>query len=831
MEKEEVMKKKLLDFIPKKLSCKLLLLTIMLLSIAEVNAQTTKWKWICYGDTRTNDDAHRSVLQAIMKNTPDYKFMINVGDVVEDGRSTTLWDTWQKSCNEILGGTGQDQFPPKYMAVSGNHDELMSTGLANWNKYLPGQAKMGNDGKYFYFDYENARFVLMNTEDSYTGPQKQVLLDAIENNPKPWLFVIWHKPIFNFGAKVYEDVIHKEWGVPLYKYGCDVIFNGHAHIYVRTKKMNMNGQMNPPVDPENGVTTVVTGNSGAPLMSVDENKDGNAYLVDYSFDQAQSGYYGYTELEMDGNTMYLKHIRASDSRVMDQTTFKANFKISNLYASLKRFKINQTIVGQGTVYETPDDTVHFKDSLVTLTAKGALGWKFDSWSGDVTGTQNPTVIKVDTTKYITAKFVPVEGKFELRAETEGKGEIILDPPGPYYDAGTVVKVKAVPGDSLTKLDKWEDASLGHALEFTVTMNAHKSLKAYFRNLIEFNPRLRGTLHGSVNSDAADDEVLEGTVLTINAVPEDGYEFLEWTGDKSGSKNPDTLLINCAKDARAVFKKSGGTVLKLKPAEDSYVRGGLIYSGKNFNADTLLRVYEGTSDSYRCRSFLKFNIKGIKGNILSAILKIKVKPNGLPNGAPVMANAFYMSNDTWAEVALKWTGTAQTGTELDSYSIINQTNMTYSWDVTGMVKQEAAADSLITFMIKDNESTNRIIDFYSRETSGSPELLIITDETSGVQENGKKIPLEYGLQQNYPNPFNPATEIKYSLAKPGNVKLKVYDIRGREIAVLFEGYRPAGFYSQTWTAKDKTGRALSSGVYICSIESAGFSKSIKMMLLQ
>lgn len=825
------MKKKLLKFVPAKLTGKLLLITILLFSISQINAQTTKWKWICYGDTRTNDDAHRSVLQAIVKNTPDYKFLINVGDVVEDGRSTSLWDTWQKACSDILGGTGQDQYPPKYMAVSGNHDQLMSTGLPNWNKYLPGQAKMGNDGKYFYFDYENARFVIMNTEDQYTSPQKQMLLDAIANNPKPWLFLIWHKPIFNFGAKVYEGVINQEWGVPLYKYGCDVIFNGHAHIYVRTKKLNMNGQQNPPFDDVNGITTVITGNSGAPLMSVNENQDGNAYLVDYSFDQAQSGYYGYTELEMDGDTMYLKHIRASDSKVMDQTTLKANFKISNATANLKRFKINTAVEGQGTIDQTPSDSVHFKDSLVTLTAKGALGWKFDSWSGDLSGTANPAVIKVDTTKYVTAKFVQVEGKYELRAEWEGAGKIVLDPAGPYYDPGTKVNVKAVPNDSLNKLVKWDDASLGTTAEFTVTMDAHKAIKAYFKNLIEYNPRLRGSLHGSVNTDAADDEVLEGTVLTMTAVPEQGYEFLEWTGDKTGNKNPDTLLINCEKDVRAIFKKTGGSVFKINPAEDTYVRGGLMYSGKNFNPDTTLRVYEGASDSYRCRSFLKFNLKGIKGNILSAILKMKVKPGGLPNGAPVMANAYYVSSDTWSEGILKWTGATQTGTELDSYLIINQTGYTYSWDVTDKVNQEAASDSLITFMIKDNESTNRIIDFYSRETSGSPELLVVTDQTSGVSENGKQVPDKYSLEQNYPNPFNPATEIKYSLAKPGNVKLTVFDIMGREVAVLFDGFRPAGFYSQSWQAKDKTGHKLSSGIYICSMESAGISKSIKMMLLQ
>ena len=39
----------------------------------------------------------------------------------------------------------------------------------------------------------------------------------LENNPKTWLFMITHKPIFDYGPKSYEDDIHDEWGVPLYE--------------------------------------------------------------------------------------------------------------------------------------------------------------------------------------------------------------------------------------------------------------------------------------------------------------------------------------------------------------------------------------------------------------------------------------------------------------------------------------------------------------------------------------------------------------------------------------------------------------------------------------
>ncbi|MGA1871371.1 MAG: metallophosphoesterase [bacterium] len=117
-----------------------------------VEEEGEAWKFIIYGDTRTNDRAHRNVLRSITNNTPDYRFLINVGDVVEDGNSESQWETWQDACNDILGGTGQNNVPPKYMAVPGNHDNLEdSDGRRNWLQFLPGQnEQFGNNGAFSY---------------------------------------------------------------------------------------------------------------------------------------------------------------------------------------------------------------------------------------------------------------------------------------------------------------------------------------------------------------------------------------------------------------------------------------------------------------------------------------------------------------------------------------------------------------------------------------------------------------------------------------------------------------------------------------------------------
>jgi hypothetical protein len=267
-------------------------------------------------------------------------------------------------------------------------------------------------------------------------------------------------------------------------------------------------------------------------------------------------------------------------------------------------------------------------------------------------------------------------------------------------------------------------------------------------------------------------------------------------------------------------------------EDTYVRGGLMYASKNLNGDAFLRVLEGSTDSYRCRSLLKFNLSRIKSDIVSAVLKMKVKEGGLPYGPQAKAFVYSVPNDSWSESSLTWKNVPLAETLLDSCVGINHEEMIYSWDLTEKVKQKLAnSDTLLSIMIKDKDGINRTIDLYPKESSNSPELMVITNTPSAVDAEANQQPKHFKLEQNYPNPFNPVTEIKYSIPKASYVSIKIYDLMGREIAVLAEGFQHAGAYKHVWNARDKSGRMLPSGIYICSMESGEYSSSIKMNLLK
>ncbi|MCK4577265.1 MAG: DUF1565 domain-containing protein [Candidatus Marinimicrobia bacterium] len=91
--------------------------------------------------------------------------------------------------------------------------------------------------------------------------------------------------------------------------------------------------------------------------------------------------------------------------------------------------------------------------------------------------------------------------------------------------------------------------------------------------------------------------------------------------------------------------------------------------------------------------------------------------------------------------------------------------------------------------------------------------------------------EFTLYQNYPNPFNPVSTIQYDLPQASNVSLIVYDLLGREVARLVDGYMEPGNHQVQWNGKNSSGRELPSGIYIARLVTPEYAKSIKMVLLK
>ncbi|UCH09311.1 MAG: Ig-like domain-containing protein, partial [Fidelibacterota bacterium] len=105
------------------------------------------------------------------------------------------------------------------------------------------------------------------------------------------------------------------------------------------------------------------------------------------------------------------------------------------------------------------------------------------------------------------------------------------------------------------------------------------------------------------------------------------------------------------------------------------------------------------------------------------------------------------------------------------------------------------------------------------------------EPLGADANGRNLPNGYALHANFPNPFNPSTTIRFDLPTAAPVSLVVYDLLGRQVIRLVDGYRPAGTAVAIWNGRDGDGREVPTGVYIARLTAPGFSRAIKMLLLK
>lgn len=98
--------------------------------------------------------------------------------------------------------------------------------------------------------------------------------------------------------------------------------------------------------------------------------------------------------------------------------------------------------------------------------------------------------------------------------------------------------------------------------------------------------------------------------------------------------------------------------------------------------------------------------------------------------------------------------------------------------------------------------------------------------TGISTVSNEVPGSFRLEQNFPNPFNPVTNIKFALAETGFVKLSVFDITGKEVAVLVNEELNTGTYNFDFNAL-----RLSSGIYFYRLVTNNFAETKKMMLVK
>jgi hypothetical protein len=129
-----------------------------------------------------------------------------------------------------------------------------------------------------------------------------------------------------------------------------------------------------------------------------------------------------------------------------------------------------------------------------------------------------------------------------------------------------------------------------------------------------------------------------------------------------------------------------------------------------------------------------------------------------------------------------------------------------------------------------------MDISGRRTESEPISITLQSTNNDLIQIGlEDIPSKFTLYPNFPNPFNGETTIQFDIPDFNNEYIKihliVHDILGRKIKDLHQGIVSPGRYWSRWDGTNDIGESVPSGIYIYSIKSVQFSKSLKMILLQ
>ena len=323
------------------------------------------------------------------------------------------------------------------------------------------------------------------------------------------------------------------------------------------------------------------------------------------------------------------------------------------------------------------------------------------------------------------------------------------------------------------------------------------MRKYFSDTVTFVFPLGSTLGGGTSNTA--------TVKFTNGSFSSGSSYLDakLTSSKHPNNNSGTSYLNC-------YWTLSSADIKNFSANASFK-----YSSANLFGDAanmfLLR-YNGSS--WATYEHPLNNTLSITG-----LTSFGDFTGGLDGGLPVELESF-TSVVTGRDVNLKWATSKE----------INNSGFEVERSVAGKNEWTSLA------FVKGNGNTNTLTQYsYSdvKLETGSYQYRLKQIDYNGNYEyhnlNGDitiSVPTKFDLTQNYPNPFNPTTKIDFSIPSNGAVKLAVYDMSGKEVKVLVNDTRNAGYYTVQFDAS-----GLSSGTYFYRISAGSYSAVKKMVLIK
>jgi uncharacterized repeat protein (TIGR02543 family) len=224
--------------------------------------------------------------------------------------------------------------------------------------------------------------------------------------------------------------------------------------------------------------------------------------------------------------------------------------------------VSTTGTGSGTVTSSPAgitcpgdcSELYATNTLVTLTAVAGSESTFTGWSGGGCSGTGTCQVAMSAARTVTATFM--QSSVTLTVNVTGSGTVNQVPAAPYL-YGDVVQLTAVPATGWHFTGWSGDLSSSTSPEI-ITLNGDKTVTATFTQLCyTLTTSVTPGGSGSVNANPAPNcnggtQYTHGTEVSLTAVASTGYGLANWTGDLSGSTNPQTVTMDSARSVTAVF---------------------------------------------------------------------------------------------------------------------------------------------------------------------------------------------------------------------------------------------------------------------------------------
>ncbi len=169
--------------------------------------------------------------------------------------------------------------------------------------------------------------------------------------------------------------------------------------------------------------------------------------------------------------------------------------VVDCYFTQDQYTLTVNIVGSGSVIKNPDQATYTYGTPVLLTANADLGWSFDRWEGDLTGSTNPDTITIYSDSVVDCYFT--EDEYTLTVNTVGSGSVDKNPDQATYTYGTPVLLTAN-ADPGWSFDHWsgDDIDGSTTNPETITMNSNKTVTAHFKENITITAARSYATHGA-----------------------------------------------------------------------------------------------------------------------------------------------------------------------------------------------------------------------------------------------------------------------------------------------------------------------------------------------